>query len=137
MFKLSRRSYARLTGVDPRLVYLCEQSIKRTRMDFGIAYLGGRRTAEQQNELFSEGRSTKDGYNQLSKHQSGQAFDVIPFVRGKVVENDWNYAMICQAILSTALDLELKIRTGSDWNINGEYLTDQTFKDVGHYELIL
>ena len=137
MFKLSRRSYDRLTGVDPRLIYLCEQAILRTKIDFGIAYLGGRRTAKQQNELFNEGRSTKDGYVKLSKHQSGMAFDVIPFVKGKVIENDWNYAMICQAILSTADDLELKIRTGSNWDMDEEYLTDQTFKDVGHYELMI
>ena len=137
MFKLSRRSYDRLTDVDYRLIYLCEQAIKKTKVDFGIAYLGGRRTAEQQNELFKADRSTKDGYTKLSKHQSGQAFDVIPFIKGKVVENDWNYAMICQAILSIADLLELKIRTGSDWDMDGEYLTDQTFKDVGHYEIIL
>ena len=137
MFKLSRRSYDRLTGVDQRLIYLCDEAIKITPIDFGIAYLGGRRTAEQQHELFDEGRSTKDGFVKLSKHQSGKAFDVIPFVNGRVVENPWNYAMIISAILIKAKEFELDIRSGTDWDGDGEFLTDQTFQDYGHIELMI
>ena len=136
MFKLSRRSYDRLTGVDPRLIYLCEQAIKTTKVDFGIAYLGGRRTAEQQKQIFDEGFSKKDGYVKLSKHQSGQAFDFIPFVNGRVVENPWNYAMIVSAILIKADELGLKVRSGTNWDMDYEFLTDQNFQDYGHIEIV-
>ena len=125
-----------MNGVDPRLIYLCEQAIKVTKVDFGIAYLGGRRTAEQQKQIFDEGFSEKDGYIKLSKHQSGQAFDFIPFVNGTVVENQWNYAMIVSAILIKADELGLKVRSGTNWDMDYEFLTDQKFQDYGHIELI-
>ena len=129
---------ATLISVDPRFTRTSARADMYTALRSGtdIAFLGGRRTAEEQNDLFKGGYSTKDGYTNLSKHQSGQAFDVIPFLRGKVKENLWNYGMICQAILSTADDLGLNIRCGADWNMNGEYLTDQNFQDYGHYEII-
>lgn len=126
-----------MVDVDQRLIKLAEEAIKTTPVDFGIAWMGGRRTAEEQFSLFIKKVTTKDGINNLSKHQTGQAFDIIPFVGGKVKENDWNYAMIASAILIKAKELELHIRTGSDWNENGEYITDESFRDIGHFELMM
>lgn len=127
MFRLSRRSYARLTGVDSRLIYLAEQAIKITPVDFGIAFLGGRRTAEEQNELFRDGFSQKDGYTNLSKHQSGQAFDILPFVNGVPKLDEVYYGMAVSAILITAKELDLAIQAGALWT---------NFKDLPHIELL-
>ena len=126
MFRLSRRSYDRLTGVDPRLIYLAEQAIQITPVDFGIAFMGGRRTAEEQNELFKGGFSQKDGYTNLSKHQSGQAFDVLPFVDGRVKLDDVYYGIVVSAILITAKRLDLDIQAGALWT---------GFRDLPHIEI--
>jgi len=51
-----------MANVDSRLIYLAEQVIKITPVDFGIAWMGGYRNAEEQNKLFKNDNSTKDGY---------------------------------------------------------------------------
>ena len=137
MFKLSRRSYDRLTGVDPVLIHLVERAIKTTKVDFGIAFLGGRRSPLEQHKLFTDGFSTKDGFAKRSKHQSGMAFDVIPFVDGRVAQNQWNYAMVVSAILIKADELGLNVRSGTNWDMDNTFLEDQTFQDYGHIELVL
>ena len=140
MFKLSRRSYDRLTGVDQRLIYLCDQVIKITPVDFGIAFLGGRRTAKEQMDLFMQGRkliddkwvkvgatvTNKDGYDKLSRHQSGQAIDVLPFVNGRVDQDELNYGMIIASFIIKAKELELDIESGAFWK----------WKDLPHIQLI-
>ena len=87
-FLLSSRSYNRLKGVDAKLVRLVELAIKRTPIDFGIAYMGGYRTDEEQNHLFNSGYSQKDGYLKISKHQTGEAVDLIVFVGNEVVNDE-------------------------------------------------
>jgi peptidoglycan L-alanyl-D-glutamate endopeptidase CwlK len=135
-FKLSRRSYDRLTGVDTRHIALAERAIEITPIDFGIAWMGGKRTAEDQNVLFEANNSTKDGYKNLSKHQSGQAWDFIPFINGKVATDRWYYAMIVSAIMIAANELGFKIRSGTNWDMDNEFITDQTFQDLGHIESV-
>ena len=135
MFKLSRRSYDRLTGVDQRLIYLADEVIKITPIDFGIAYLGGRRTAEEQNQLFLDGNSQKDGMTDLSKQQLGQALDILPFVNGKVNLDEWSYAMILSAFYIKAKELEIKIRFGANWNGDNIWIKGQSFIDLPHIEI--
>jgi peptidoglycan L-alanyl-D-glutamate endopeptidase CwlK len=86
-FKLSERSLERAKDVNPKLINLILLAIRRTPIDFGVAWMGGKRTAEEQNQLFKEGYSQCDGYEKLSKHQSGDAIDLNVFVGSKLVEN--------------------------------------------------
>ena len=134
MFKLSRRSYGRMTGVDQRLIYLADEVIKVTPVDFGIAWMGGRRKASEQNQLFKDGNSQKDGYEKVSKHQLGQAIDILPFVNGKAVLDEWYYAMILSAFYTKAKEIELNIRFGANWKGEPEWL--KGFKDLPHIEMI-
>ncbi|MBS3789201.1 hypothetical protein KGY79_13530, partial [Candidatus Bipolaricaulota bacterium] len=78
MYKFSDLSKRRMGGVDERLVALMYEALKNSPVDFGIAWRGGRRTAKEQKELFVKGRSYKDGYDKMSKHQTGHAIDVLP-----------------------------------------------------------
>ncbi len=141
-FALSTRSTDRLKGVDPRALKLNERAIQISPVDFGIAWMGGVRTDGEQNGLFRAGNSTKDGYHDKSKHQPdpvdglGKAFDVIPFVNGKVVENQWNYAMIVTSFIIAAKQLGYSIRSGTNWDRDNEFLTDQKFQDYGHIEFM-
>ena len=135
-FILSKRSYNRFKGVDPRHIALAERAIQITPVDFGVAWMGGVRATSEQKKIFKAGNSTKDGVIKKSKHQSGKAWDFIPFINGKVIENAWNYAMIVSAILIAADELGFKVRSGTNWDMDNEFLTDQTFQDYGHIEII-
>lgn len=134
-FNLSKRSLQRAEGVDPRLINLIMLAIKRTPIDFGVAYQGGKRTAEEQNELFKGGFSKCDGYEKLSKHQSGNAIDLIVFVGNKVVDNKEMLCVIAGVMFACAKELNIKIRWGLMWNQSGD-IRDNTFNDIYHYELI-
>ena len=94
MFVLSHRSIERLKGVDPMLVVILADAIRTTPHDFGVAWMGRYRTAEEQNKLYQQGRTTEgkkitnaDGYKKKSKHQSGNAVDLVCYRDGAIT---WN-----------------------------------------------
>lgn len=133
-FKLSARSLERLNGVNPKLIDLLLVAIRRTPIDFGVAFLGGKRTAEEQNQLFKEGYSQRDGYIKLSKHQSGNAVDLNVFVKSKLVDNKEMLCVIAGIIFSCASELNIDIRWGLDWNMDGD-IRDNKFNDQYHFEI--
>lgn len=134
-FILSERSYNRLKGVDSRLVRLVELAIQRTPIDFGVGYLGGYRTSEEQNNLFVSGYSKKDGYLKMSKHQTGEAVDLICFVGSDVVDDERMLWQVAGVMFSCASELGIKIRWGGNW-ANDNDPRDNNFRDLFHYELI-
>jgi len=81
-FKLSRSSENNLKGVRKEIPMLIERVLKLGVHDFGIPEFGGIRTPQEQNNLFhrrdSRGKRVThlDGFNKLSYHQSGNAFDI-------------------------------------------------------------
>ena len=133
-FKLSERSLERAKDVNPKLINLILLAIRRTPIDFGVAWMGGKRTAEEQNQLFKEGYSQCDGYEKLSKHQSGDAIDLNIFVGSKLVENKEMLCVVAGVMFSCANELGIKIIWGRDWNSNGD-LRDNKFNDQYHFEL--
>ena len=134
-FKLSNRSLDRMKGVNPKLINLALLAIKRTPIDFGIAWMGGLRTPEEQNQLFKDGYSQMDGYEKISKHQFGEAIDLNVFVGSKIVDNKEMLCVVAGVMFSCAAELNLKIRWGLDWNMNGD-IRDNKFNDQYHFELI-
>lgn len=97
MFKFSEKSYEMLKKVHPKLIEILEEVLKISQYDFKIT--SGARTAEEQNRLYQQGRTTKgprvtncDGYKNKSNHQIktdgyGHAVDI--FVVGEVVEGKY------------------------------------------------
>ena len=51
MYRLSKRSYERLNGVNAILIGILTEAIKESPHDFGIPEDGGLRTDERQKEL--------------------------------------------------------------------------------------
>ena len=131
MYKLSQRSLLRIAGIDDELLELVQRSIAKSPIDFGIPEFGGYRTAKEQNELFKKDVSKCDGIKVLSKHQSGNAFDVYAYINGRASWDPVHLAIIAGVILSEAKVMNLKIRWGGTFGSNN-------FKgwDSGHYELI-
>jgi peptidoglycan L-alanyl-D-glutamate endopeptidase CwlK len=135
MFKLSERSFKRSKGINLKLINLILLAIKRTPIDFGVADKGGLRTAEQQHELYLAGASQCDGYEKISKHQMGEAVDLIPFVGNKAVNNKEMMCVVAGVMFACASELNIEIRWGLDWNKNGD-IRDNKFNDMYHFEII-
>lgn len=134
-FKLGERSLGRLKGVNPKLTELLLYAIARTPVDFGVAWMGGFRTAEQQNQLFKQGVSQRDGYKLISNHQTGNAVDLNIFVGNNLVQNDKMSCIVAGVILTCAEELNMHIRWGLDWNENGD-IRDNKFNDIYHFEIV-
>jgi peptidoglycan LD-endopeptidase CwlK len=133
-FKLSDRSLNRMKDVNPRLINIVLLAIKRTPIDFGVAWMGGKRTEEEQNQLFNEGYSECDGYEKISKHQTGDAIDLNVFVGSKLIENKEMLCVIAGVMFAAAAELNTEIRWGLDWNMNGD-IRDNKFNDIYHFEI--
>jgi peptidoglycan L-alanyl-D-glutamate endopeptidase CwlK len=133
-YRFGKISEERMKGLNINLINILLLAIRRTPIDFGIAWKGGLRTSEEQNELFKQGFSKCDGYTLLSKHQSGNAVDLNVFVGAKFVENKEMLCVIAGVMFSSASELNLKLRWGLDWNSNGD-IRDNSFNDQYHFEL--
>ena len=72
-----KTSLKRMEGVDPLLVIFAERLLKASPYDLTIPWMGGRRTPEQQREIFEAGNSKCDGTTKKSNHQSGNAIDIV------------------------------------------------------------
>ena len=127
MFKLSRRSNKHLKDVHPDLVKVVRRALEITKVDFGIPFTGGYRTAEQQNALFKAGKSQLDGYNRSSRHQFGKAVDVFAYVDGAASWDEDHLTHIATAMLAAASELGIKLRWGGHF---------KSFIDMPHFEKI-
>lgn len=100
--------------------------------DFGIS--AGRRTTEEQQKLYAQGRTTKgsivtncDGIKQKSVHQSGLAIDFYAYVDGKANYEISNLALIATCFFEAATDLGINI----DWG--GSF---KSISDCPHIEIV-
>jgi len=115
MFKLSNTSIKNREGVDPKLIEINNLAIQITKIDFGVPGNGGLRTAGAQNQLFKEGLSKADGYEDLSLHQSGKALDFYAYIDGASSWRHDHLAMVAAAHLQAASMLGYKINWGGLW----------------------
>lgn len=135
-----KRDLRRLKGVTPRLIVVFYEAQKRSSYTFNIGYLGGRRTSQEQNELYKKKKSKKDGYKNLSKHQSGKAIDFVVYdANGKYIQTHSIYWEIFQLMNSISKELfDLPLRSGGDWDMDGIPVNedpDESFADYGHVEI--
>lgn len=120
MFKLSKRSNERLSGVHPDLVKVVKRAIELTDVDFTV--LEGLRTSERQKQLYDSGAST----TMNSRHLTGHAVDLGAYVAGEV-RWDWPlYYKIYDAMIEASQELCIPIEWGGNW---------KSFKDGPHYQL--
>lgn len=101
-----------------------------------IKILSGKRGEEEQNDLFRRGLSQKEFPN--SRHNSevndalSEAVDIAPYpVNWKDTEKFYYVAGI---VMGVAGMLGIGLRWGGDWDMDYD-LHDQTFMDLGHFEL--
>lgn len=119
-FTLSARSRGRLAGVHPDLVRVVELAITLSPVDFVV--VEGLRTAARQKQLMAAGATR----TLRSRHLTGHAVDLAPWVGG-TVRWDWPlFHKIAPAMKGAALTLAVPIEWGGDW---------RSFKDGPHWQL--
>lgn len=110
-FKLGEKSLKELQGVKPSLVAVVKRAIEITKQDFAVN--DGLRTLEEQKRLLASG-ATK---TLASKHITGDAVDVVPFINGKP---RWEWVpiyVVAEAMRAAAKELNIKITWGGCWDI--------------------
>ena len=149
MYRLGSRSIQELTGVKDELVTLASLGILHTPVDFTV--FDGLRTQEEQQELFNIGAS----HVLKSKHMTGDAIDLVPWIGGKARWEQTACERIAKTIWCLATLHNIKLRWGAVWDrpfldLNPNELhkeianyvhrqRDQgrgTFIDAVHYELL-
>lgn len=123
-FKLSKRSLAKLEGVDSKLVSVVQTAIGITNIDFGV--IQGLRTIEEQRELVAKGASQ----TMKSKHLEGNAVDLMAYVAGR---GSWElsvYDDIADAMKIAAMEHDVSLRWGAAWQINDIREWDGTMQDA-------
>lgn len=136
-------SLERLDTCHHEMKLIMKEALSVSVVDFGIAE--GHRTLERQKKLYDEGLSQIDGVKVKGKHNYNPslAADVYAYVNGKASWAEKDLCYIAGVITGTAERLrregkiESKIRWGGNWDGDGVIVTDQSFIDLPHFELIL
>lgn len=144
MPSFSKRSKDNLSTCDNRLQRLFNIIIFK----YDCTIIEGYRPLDRQEELWSEGKSKA----RYSKHNESPALavDVAPYVeairgipwpdRYEIGSNDYIKALaqfyhFAGYVQGIADSIHLRIRFGGDWD-RDNYLSDQKFDDLVHFELI-
>lgn len=143
-YQFGNRSKTKLASCHQDLQLIAEESLKVSMVDFGVSE--GHRSVEKQLEYFNTGKSKIDGIIKKGKHnyQPSMAFDFYAYVKGKpkLAFNTTYLVYLMGVITATANRLlnegriSHKIRSGYNWDGDGEIGTDQRFQDIPHMELI-
>jgi hypothetical protein len=73
------------------------------------------RTAEDQHDLYLDGKSKCDGYDNESYHQSGKALDFYAYVDGAGSWKREHLTEVAAAFLQAAATLGYKLEWGGFW----------------------
>ncbi|MBR9766751.1 MAG: M15 family metallopeptidase [Rhodobacteraceae bacterium] len=109
-YHLGKGSLAELEGVKPELVSVVKRSIELTTQDFTVH--DGLRTVEEQRRYVASGAST----TMNSKHITGDAVDLVPYINGKL---RWEWPpiyKIAAAVAEAARELQVELRWGGVWD---------------------
>ena len=122
-----RLSMARMSGVDLMLRELAHVVIKHVPFDLTVPSMGGFRTAEEQYRLYVKGVSRADGSpGSMSKHQTGEAIDLVPYVDGKAVWDEHLCTTLAAYMFFYAQEMDIRIYWGGFFN---------WARDCAHFEL--
>lgn len=145
-FKFGKNSTKKLMTCHKDLILIMQESIERTRIDFGITE--GHRSLQRQYQLFIEGKSKIDGKSRKGKHNHSPSMAVDIYIYHPDIEtrrilayDRVSLAYVAGVIDAVAYDLKKKglvrhtIRWGANWDSDGVIDLDQAFDDYPHFEL--
>jgi len=119
-YSLGKKSIKNLEGVHKDLVKVVELAISRSPIDFTVNE--GLRSISRQKMLVSTGKSK----TMNSRHLTGHAVDLVPWIDGKP-SWDWDhYYPIADTVKGCAKELGVDIEWGGGW---------KSFPDAPHWQL--
>lgn len=134
-YRLGLRSLNNLRGVHPDLVRVVKRAIQLTEVDFTV--IEGLRSAARQRELHRKGATR----TLRSRHITGHAVDIAPYVDGKI-RWDWPlFLPLAEAMKAASEELDVPVRWGGNWKVLSETpeismeVLSRSFPDGPHYEL--
>lgn len=119
-YRLGRRSIKKLRPVHPDLYAVVRLAITLTKQDFTV--FEGMRTVKRQRQLVANGKSK----TMNSRHLTGHAVDLVPWINGKPVWNTKACRVISRAVKKAARILGIPIEWGGNW---------RSFFDGPHFQL--
>ena len=132
MPKFSFSSKTFLASCHPDLQRLFNRVVET----FDCTIVEGRRSKSRQTRLYNIGKSRVRYPNSRHNKDPSMAVDVAPYLNGKVSWDTRHCLYFAGFVMGTASVFGLHIRYGGDWNQNFEVITDQTFQDLCHFELV-
>ena len=141
-FVFSRRSLERLSTCHVDLQLIAQEALCASQVDFSI--VEGHRSVERQQLLYQAGKSKIDGLTKRGKHNHSPslALDICAIVHGKASWRECYLSYLGGVFTATAArllkerNIEHCLRWGGNWDSDGEIITDQSFMDLPHFELI-
>ena len=132
-FHLSKKSYRKLEGVNPKLVETVENAIKLSKVDFGVIY--GVRTLDAQKKLYEAGRSqTMRSKHLLQDDDTSHAEDLMVYDGKKPCWEINLYDDVADAMKTAAKETGAVIRWGAAWNIDNIAEWERPMEDaMNHY----
>ena len=133
-FRFSTRSKENLATCRQGLQQIADIALMLNLIDFMV--IEGHRGSEKQNEYFKEGKSKVPW--PLGKHNTNPscAFDIVPVIDGSLSWNKLHCCVLAGILLAVAKTVDIKLRWGGNWDMDGEPITDQDFQDLAHFELV-
>lgn len=127
-----------------RQLNTCHSDLQRIFLELSherdTTIIEGTRSIARQQELFDKGASKvlpgKSKHNRLPS----DAVDAAPvegpraWARGKDISRK-EYIVFAEQVMAIAKRLEIEIRWGGDWDMDGDY-NDQSFNDLVHFERV-
>ncbi len=138
MLQFGNASKRRLATVVPELQKLAHNVLAIGLIDFSVT--DGRRSRELQEQYFAEKKSKvhwpESRHNVMHPDDLAKAFDLTPFVNGKLSYHKAHCILLAGIVLTEAKHLGLNVRWGGNWDMDLEPVTDQDFQDLVHFELV-
>src|SRR5690606_16344947 len=108
-YRWSAASQRRLEGVHEDLRAVMTRALALTPIDLTI--LEGLRTVERRRELVAQGASQPPN----SRHLTGQAVDVAPWVDGRISVHGPHYHAVAPVIFRAAEEVGVEVEWGGNW----------------------
>ena len=118
----------------------CQKELRRLFLivvrTFDCTIVEGHRSKADQNKYYDEGKSRIRFPNGKHNKQPSEGIDVAPYINGDISWDTRHCLFFAGYVLGVASELGIKIRWGGDWDMDNEAVTDQSFQDLVHFELI-
>ena len=136
-FSFGKKSKEKLRTVNGNLCEVCKRALSYGVMDFTIVQ--GVRSKAEQDRYYELGTSKvrwpNSKHNVRDENDLARAVDIAPYVNGKVSWRKEHCLVLAGLMLGAGKELGVDIRWGGNWDMDGEPVTDQSFDDLGHFEL--